>query len=95
MAIFTHSSLLVIGFVTGEGMERGERVDVNTHMITHDLFLEAFTQPLYSWNVLALKIHTFHYCLHSNNEIKQCTASVNLPFQNLVKVCASCLHGCF
>ena len=35
-------------------MERGEGVDVTNHMITHDLFIEAFTQSLYRWNVLAL-----------------------------------------
>ena len=35
-------------------MERGEGVDVITHMITHGLFIEAFTQSLYSWNVLTL-----------------------------------------
>ena len=34
-------------------MERGEGVDVTIHMITHGLFIAAFTQSLYSWNVLA------------------------------------------
>jgi len=28
---------------------------------------------------------TLHYYMHSNDKIKQCTASVNLPFQNFVK----------
>ena len=76
-------------------MERGEGVDVTTHMITHDLFIEAFTQSLYSWNVLALsnKQNTHFSLLYSNNVIKQCTASVNVSFQNLVKVCVGCLHG--
>ena len=63
------------------------------HMTTHSLFIEAFTQSLYDWNVLALtnKVPTSHYCIHSNNEIKQCTASVNFPpFQNLVNVFVSC-----
>ena len=54
LAIFTHSNLLVIVFVRAEGMEPEERVDVTTHMITHCLFIETFTQSLYSWNVLAL-----------------------------------------
>ena len=27
---------------------------MTTHMITHGLFIEAFTQSLYSWNMLAL-----------------------------------------
>ena len=45
------------------------------------------------WHCQTNKMHTFHYCIHSNNEIKQCTASVNLPFQHLVKVCVGCLHG--
>ena len=40
MAIFTHSSLLVIEFVRAEGIEQGKG--------------EAFTQSLYSWNVLTL-----------------------------------------
>ena len=76
-------------------MERGEGVDVATHMITHGLFIEAFTQSLCSWNVLALsnKQNAHFSLLYSNNEIKHCTASVNFPFQNLVKVCATCLHG--
>ena len=76
-------------------MERGEGVDVTNHMITHDLFIEAFTQSLYSWNVLALsnKQNTHFSLLYSNSEIKQCTASVNVSFQNLVKVCVGCLHG--
>ena len=54
MAIFTHSSLLVKVFVKAEGIEQGEGVDVTTHMITHGLFIEAFTQSLCGWNVLAL-----------------------------------------
>ena len=54
MPMFTHSTLLVIVIVRVEGMERVEWVDVTTHMITHGLFIEAFTQSLYSWNVLAL-----------------------------------------
>ena len=76
-------------------MERGEGVDVTIHMITHGLLIEAFTQSLCSWNVLALsnKQNTHFSLLYSNNEIKQCTASVNVSFQNLVKVCVSCLHG--
>ena len=59
------------------------------HMITHGLFIAAFTQSLYSWNVLALsnKQNTHFSLLYSNSEIKQCTASVNVSFQNLVKVC--------
>ena len=73
-------------------MERGERVDVTIHVSTHSLFIETFTQSLYNWNVLALTKCT----LLSNNEIKQCTrtASVNVPFQNLVNVYVSCLSGC-
>ena len=43
MAIFTDSSLLVIGFVRAEGMEPGERVDVTILMITHEVVVEAFT----------------------------------------------------
>ena len=54
MPIFTHSSLLVIGFVRVEDMEPGERVVVTIHMITHGLFIEAFSQSLHSWNVLTL-----------------------------------------
>ena len=66
---------------------RGE-VDVTIHMITHGLFIEALTQSIYSWNVLTLsnKVHTFHYCIHSNNEIKQCTASVNMHCKKIVKM---------
>ena len=45
------------------------------------------------WHCQANKMHTFHWCMHSYNENKQCTASVNVSFQNLVKVCVSCLHG--
>ena len=41
MAIFTHSSLLVIGFV--EGMELGERVDGSNYMVKHGLVIQAFT----------------------------------------------------
>ena len=64
MAIFTHSSLLVIVFVRAEGTERGEGVDVTTHMITHGLFIEVFTQSLYRWNVLALSNkQNAHYLL--------------------------------
>ena len=60
----------------------------------HGLFIAAFTQSLCSWNVLALsnKQNTHFSLLHSNNEIKQCTASVNVSFQNLVKACVGCLH---
>ena len=68
VAIFTHSSLLVIESVRAEGMERGERVDVNTHMITHGLFLEAFTQSLYRWNVLEFsnqQMHTVFVCIQT------------------------------
>jgi len=50
----------MVGFVGAEGMERGEGVDVTTHMITHGLFIEAFTQSLYSWNVLALSKCTLY-----------------------------------
>ena len=73
-------------------MERGEGVDVTIHMITHGLLIAAFTQSLYSWNVLALS-NKQNTLLYPNNEIKQCTASVNVSFQNLMKVCATCLHG--
>ena len=50
----------MVRFVGAEGMERGEGVDVTTHMITHGLFIEAFTQSLYSWNVLALSKCTLY-----------------------------------
>ena len=81
-SLFTHSGLLVIVFVRAEGMEREERVDVTTHMITHGLVIEAFSQSLAgSWHCQTKKMHTIHYCMNSNNEIKQYTCSVNLPFQ--------------
>ena len=48
-------------------MERGEGVDVTTHMITHGLFIEAFTQPLYSWNVLALSKQFFWLTMKLNS----------------------------
>ena len=84
-------------FVRAEGIEQEERVNVTTHMTTYGLSIEAFTQSLCSWNVLTHVKQTkctlfIHYCMNSNNEIKQCTASIDLPFQNLVKVRASCLH---
>ena len=50
----------MVRFVGAEGMEQGEGVDVTTHMITHGLFIEAFTQSLYSWNVLALSKCTLY-----------------------------------
>ena len=86
LTIFTHSSLLVIAESRRHGMRGGGRCG---------LFIEAFTQSLYSWNVLALsnKQNTHFSLLYSNNEIKQCTASVNVSFQNLVKVCVGCVHG--
>ena len=45
------------------------------------------------WHCQTNKMHTFHCCMHSYNENKHCTASVSLLFQNLMKVCVSCLHG--
>ena len=61
-------------------MERGEGVDVTIHMITHDLFIAAFTQSLYSWNALALSNkHNAQFSILSN--IEYCTARANLTFQ--------------
>ena len=64
-------------------MEQEKRVDVTTHMITHGLFIEAFTQSLAGmyWHCQTNKMHTFHYCMNLKNESKQYTCSVNLPFQ--------------
>ena len=60
-------------------MGRGEGVDVTNHMITHGLFIEAFTQSLYNWNALALSNkHNAQFSLLSNNEY--CTARANLTF---------------
>ena len=44
MPIFTHSSLLVIGFLRAEGMEPGERIGSTIQMITNGLVIEAFRQ---------------------------------------------------
>ena len=47
----------MIGCMKAEGMETGERVDVNIHMITHGLAVDAFTQS--SKNVFALSLKSF------------------------------------
>ena len=87
LTIFTHSSLLVIAESRRHWMRGRGRCG---------LFIEAFTQSLCSWNVLALsnKQNAQFSLLYSfKQQIKYCTASVNFPFQNHVKVCVSCLHG--
>ena len=60
-------------------MEQGERVDVTIHgHITNVAYSLTLSPNLYIVGIVK-KAKCLHYCMHSNSEIKQCTASVNVP----------------
>ena len=62
---------------------------MTTYVITHDLFIEALTQSLCSWNVLSLsnKQNAHFSLLYSNNEIKQCNHVIDVTtYEKLMNV---------
>ena len=95
LTIFTHSSLLVIAESRRHGMRVGGRCDHlrdNTWPI-HCSFLSISMQLECVGIVKQTKCTLFNIVCIQTMKLNNVTASVNFPFQNLVKVCVCFLHG--